>query len=394
MTGRWRAVRSWRPAAALACAILAAGCGSVSGRTQAQSPDAATVPLSPTAALTFSGTTWASVPMGAAAGANQFWQLFKDQAGHWSLQTPPDIATNGALLLTTQDRPAPGGTLVVGVHPSLYLHYSPVTTTSDGGHDWATLSPESGLANVPDAIAAAPDGHLVALGSDQTVSTSSSTSAGADWVTLITEHALAATAAGRNCGLTGLTATAYAHTGSPMLGGTCGRAGRVGVFTDSGGTWHLAGPALPYSLTGQRIRVLRLTRNAGSDVVVAEAGTGSAASLFAAWTSDAGRRWSLSPVLRLGTSYPESVSFGDGGATAVVLSGNRGETLAGPGAAWRSLPALPPGRTITLALPSAGTADALASDGSVLTAWQLSPGSARWTKKQVIKVPIQYGSSG
>ena len=48
---------------------------------------------------------------------------------------------------------------------------------------------------------------------------------------------------------------------------------------------------------------------------------------------------------------------------------------------------------MTLALPAAGTTDALAADGSSLTVWQLRPGSAEWARTQAIKVPIQYGSS-
>jgi hypothetical protein len=44
-------------------------------------------------------------------------------------------------------------------------------------------------------------------------------------------------------------------------------------------------------------------------------------------------------------------------------------------------------------LPAAGTTDALAADGSTLTAWQLTAGSPRWARAQVIKVPIQYGCS-
>jgi hypothetical protein len=88
------------------------------------------------------------------------------------------------------------------------------------------------------------------------------------------------------------------------------------------------------------------------------------------------------------------VSIGAGGAAAVVLSGRRGETLAGPGAAWRALPALPAGRTITLALPATETTDALVATGSSLTVWQLRPGAAAWARTQTIKVPIQYGSSG
>jgi hypothetical protein len=57
------------------------------------------------------------------------------------------------------------------------------------------------------------------------------------------------------------------------------------------------------------------------------------------------------------------------------------------------LPALPAGHAVTLALPAAGTIDALAADGGTLTAWQLRNGSATWSKTQTIKVPIQYGSS-
>jgi photosystem II stability/assembly factor-like uncharacterized protein len=331
--------------------------------------------------------------MGATSGPNLFWQLFLLPAGgtRWSLQTPPDIATNGALLLAGQ----PGQGLITGERPSLDLSFSAITTTRDGGRNWATLPPTSGLANVPDALAAAPDGHLIALGQDQQVSVAGPAgSSGTGWTTLTSEHALAVTPAGRSCALAGLTAAAYTPAGSPLLAGTCGHPGTVGVFAYTSGSWHLTGPALPASLAGQRVRVLRLSRTGSSDVALLETGSGPSASLLAAWTSDGGRHWSLSPALKPGGSPAVSVSFGKDGATAIVLNGNRGETLAGPGASWRPLPALPPGRTITLALPAAGTTDALAADGSTLTAWQLTGSPARWAKKQVIKVSIEYGSSG
>jgi hypothetical protein len=77
----------------------------------------------------------------------------------------------------------------------------------------------------------------------------------------------------------------------------------------------------------------------------------------------------------------------------VVLSGNRGAVLSGPGARWQTLPALPSGTTVTLALPAAGGTDALAAAGSMLTVWHLAAGSAGWAKTQVTKVPVQYGSS-
>jgi hypothetical protein len=381
--------RPWRAAAALAVALLAAGCGSVSSRTAAGN-SAAPVPLSLTTAVTGPGATWAAVPMGAASGANLFWQLFMLPAGgsRWSLQTPPDIATNGALILAGQD----GQGLITGERPSLDLTFSAITTTRDGGRDWATLPPTSGLANVPDALAAAPDGHLITLGENHEVSVAGS--AGAGWTTLTTGHALAATPAGRGCALTGLTAAAYTPGGSPLVAGTCGHPGTTGVFAYTGGTWHPAGPTLPASLAGQHVQVLRLSRTGSSDVALLAVGTGTPASLLAAWTSDGGQHWSLSPGFKLGGSHPVSVTFGSGGATAVVLNGNRGETLTGPGASWRALPALPAGRTVTLALPAAGTTDALAASGSTLTAWQLTGGSAKWARTQVIKVPIQYGSSG
>jgi len=373
---------------ALAAAILAAGCASSASRP-AHVGGGSAVPLSLATAVTGPGATWAAVPMGAASGANQFWQLFMLPAGaaRWSLQTPPDIATNGALILAGQV----GLGIVVGERPSLSLTFSAITTTRDGGRTWATLPPASGLAGVPDALAAAPDGGLIALGSSQQVTTARP---GGGWTTLTTRRALAATPATRACTLTALTAAAYTAAGSPMLAGTCSRASTVGIFGYADGTWHHSAPSLPASLAGQHVRVLQLRRAGTGDVALLQAGTGLSASLLAAWTSDGGQQWRLSAAFLLGGAYPESVSVGAGGAAAVVLSGHRGETLAGPGASWRALPALPTGRTVTLALPAAGTTDALAATGGSLTVWQLRPGAAAWARTQAIKVPIQYGSSG
>jgi hypothetical protein len=110
--------------------------------------------------------------------------------------------------------------------------------------------------------------------------------------------------------------------------------------------------------------------------------------------------WSLSPALRLHGSTVQSASFdGSGQQVAVVLSSGHGAILAGPHATWQALPALPPGRAVVLALPAGGGVQALAASGGTLTAWQLPGDSLRgaaaghWVKAQVIKVPIQYGSS-
>ena len=71
---------------------------------------------------------------------------------------------------------------------------------------------------------------------------------------------------------------------------------------------------------------------------------------------------------RLGTL---SASFGDGEA-GVVLGGNRGETISGPGSSWRRLPALPGGQRVTLALPGGGVTEALAANAGTLTVWRLA----------------------
>ncbi len=348
------------------------------------------------------GVTWATVPMGAASGADQFWQLFVLPSGGspWFLRTPPNIATNGAIVLAAPDAAGPGGsgktagsagkTLVAGVRPSLDLGFSPITSTSDQGRNWTTSPPQSGLANVPDALAAAPGaGRLIALGRDGTVSVTGT--AGGSWGPLTTERALAAAPAARDCDLTGLTAVAYTPAGTPLVGGTCGQGGRVGLFAKTAGTWQRASPALPASLSGQPVRVLRLSRSGNQDVALLEAGTAPSLSLLAAWTGD-GEHWRLSPVLRTGGSAAVSASFGDGGA-GVVLSGNRGETISGPGSSWRRLPALPGGRTVTLALPGGGVTEALAANAGTLTVWRLAGDPGTWVKAESITVPIQYGSS-
>ena len=200
------------------------------------------------------------------------------------------------------------------------------------------------------------------------------------------------TPAGKRCGLETLTAAAFSPAGLPLLGGTCDRPGTVGIFTGARGTWHTAGPALPAALASRRTHVLRLTSTASGTTALLEAGTGPAGSLVVAWSADGGGHWSLSPPLRMNGATPISTSFGPGNTVALVLSGDHGETIAGPAAAWRSLPALPTG-TATLAPGPAGAFDALAVKSTKLTVWQLGPGSGAWARAQAINVPIQFGSS-
>jgi hypothetical protein len=386
MTGKARCAA----AAALALAVLGAGCGSVTRQGAAPARRPMSLPLA--TSLAAGQATWAVVPMGAAAGANLFWQLFLLPAGssRWKLVTPPDVATNGAIALGV----AGGQSLVAGIHPSLLLRFSPVTSTPDGGRTWSADSPDPGLANVPDALGTAPaGGELIAL--DNNGNAELAPVGHAAWKTLASTRVLAGTAAGRACRLAGLSAAAFEPSGSPALAGRCGQPGVAGIFSFAGGTWHAAGPPLPASLRQQKVRVIRLTRTGGRLTALLQAGTGRSASLLTAWMT--GGRWTVSASLRLTGRAVASSSFGSDGAVAVELAGGRGEVLAGPGSSWQALPALPPGRTVTLALPAGGGVDALAADGGLLTAWRIAgphiASGTSWVKTQQLKVPIQYGSS-
>jgi hypothetical protein len=376
---------------AVAGTVLCSGCGSASVTGTAVPPAAVPLP----AALSLAGSqattqdAWAVVPMGAPSGPNQFWQLFAQTAGQakWKLDTPPDIATNGAIALGGLS----GTSVVAGVRPSLYLAFSPVTWTSDGGQRWTADPPVAGLASIPDALAANRGGSQL-LAASKTGQVSVISSGSTRWTTLIAERSLARTAAGRSCGLGQLTAVAYSPVAEPLLAASCSRPGVAGIFARADGSWRAAGPALPASLTGYRVVVLRLVTVSSGTVALLQADRGSSTELAAAWLDQRGR-WTLSPVLSFARSAVRTTSFGASGAVAVVLSGGRGEIVSGPGGSWRATPPIPAGRTVTIALPAAGIADALAASAGTMTIWRLDGSADRWDQVQTIKVPIQYGSS-
>jgi hypothetical protein len=379
-------------ALALGALLLAAGCGSAApgggGAAAAASPGGPSLATS----LTTAAGTWAVAVMGGSADEhNNFWQLFTRPAGtsRWRLVTPPGVADNGGLVVAGAD----GRSLISAIRPSQYLRFTPLAVTRDGGKAWAVAGPlDAALASSPDALATEPaTGRLLA------VLTSGAAETAAPgyirWDTLVTRRALAATSAGRRCGLDSLTAAAFTPAGEPLLAGGCSHRGTVGVFAARDGAWQAAGPALPGSLASQQVTVLRLTRTANTLVALLQAGTGPAASLLAAWSADNASHWALSPAVRLGGARVTSASFGPAGAAAITLTGNRAEAIAGPASSWRPLPALPAG-TAALAAGPKGGFEALAVDRAKLTVWQLAGSSVTWHAAQVINVPIQFGSSG
>jgi hypothetical protein len=281
---------------------------------------------------------------------------------------------------------------VAGFRPSQDLSYSPLATTDDNGTAWTPSLLDAALADVPGALAAAPGGgRLLALLANGTAELSGP--GGTAWEKLASRQALAASAAGTRCGPGSLTAAAFSPAGTPMLAATCARPGTAGIFARTSGTWRAAGPALPAFYARQNVTVLQLTTTAGTTAALLAVGIGSVTRLLAAWSTDGGAHWALSPPLPLHGAQLASVSPGPAGSVAIVLSTGRAQIIAGPMAAWQPLPALPAG-TVTLAPGPAGGWDALAVHSAKLAIWRLAPGSTAWAAAQTINVPIQFGSSG
>jgi hypothetical protein len=197
---------------------------------------------------------------------------------------------------------------------------------------------------------------------------------------------IASSAAGRRCQITSLTAVAYTPAGTPLVAASCARPGTVGIFARSAGTWQAAGPVLAGALATRPVTVLRLT----GGTALLQAGTGGAASLLAAWTSD-GTHWTVSAPLAANSGQVTASGTGPGGAAWALLANGRAYLISSQGAAWRQLPAPPP-RTAALAPGPSDTFEALVVTGGTLTVYRLSPAAA-WNKSQALSVPIQYGSS-
>jgi hypothetical protein len=390
------------PAMAVAAVLFVAGCGSKPAATApSRAPAAAVVaPTLATSGSSGSGASWAVVDMGGAASAyDNFWELFVRPSGAtgWKLDTPTGVASNGGLVAT-----ATGATsLVTGFRPSQKLTFSPLASSTDAGTQWsqsALLSP--GLGDGPDALAGSASGELIALTDAGDVETS--ISLGANWARLTTQRSLAASAAGRACGLQTLAGAAWTPAGSPLVAGSCSKPGIAGIFAYSAGTWRLIGPALPAALSGAAINVLAVattvsTATAGArTTAILAATTHAGTAVLAAWSADGGTDWQLSPALAAGLASSPSVSIWADGSAGVVLAPaipRTGAMIGWQAASWQTLPTLPAG-TATLAIGSGGEPQALTVRNATMTAWQLSAGSSQWTLAQAVRVTIPYGSSG
>jgi hypothetical protein len=376
-------------ASLLAATMLAAGCGSAAGQSAAPASPA-TPPSLATSLATATGTWAVTVMGGSAASHDNFWQLFVRPAGAstWRLATPPGVASNGGLVLTG----LASGSVLAGFRPSQDLAYSPLAITKDNGKAWSPGLLDAGLADVPGALAADPaSGRLLALLTNGT--TDISGKGGTRWIRLVTRRELAASPAGTRCQLGSVTAAAFSPSGQPLLAGGCGRPGTAGIFSQTGRTWRLTGPALPASYAHQAITVLRLTTAGGTTTALLAAGTGQAERLLAGWSADGGAHWTLSPPLPANGATVTSASSGPGSSLAIILSDRHAAAITTATGPWRQLPVLPPGTATLAPAPSAGW-DALAVHSTRLAIWHAAPGARAWSSAQIIKVPVPFGSSG
>jgi hypothetical protein len=389
----------------LAVALPLAGCGSTpaSGSSAPPAAGITAAGLATVLAAPAGGANWAVVQMGgSAAQHNNFWQLFVRAAGGsaWKLVTPVGAASNGGIVAAVTG----SSSLLAGVRPSQDLTFTPLAQTANAGTGWSQNNVfDAGVADAPGALAADPAGRLLAVTRSGDIDTSSG--AAASWSRLTTRHALGGTTAGRACDPTALTAAAWTPGGDPLLAGDCRRHGIAGIFTRAAGTWRAAAPAMPAALAADPVSVIGLNTTGTRTTAVLAVGTGAATGVIAAWSSDGGSSWTLSPELRTGpatasTGTGPSVSFGSDGSAALVLPGahassrGQGATIGWQSAGWQKLPPLP-AYTATIAATQSGAPEALAAHGGTLTVWQLpAAGSAgHWTLLQTVHVAIPYGSS-
>jgi hypothetical protein len=396
--------------------VLAAGCGSAAPAQTGQAAAAGQRTLPLDTSVVGPGESYSILEMGgSAASEDNFWQLFVRPAGasQWRLATPLGVADNGGLVAAATG----AGSLLAGFRPSQDLTFSPLAATADNGTSWSADAPlPAGLADEPGALTADAAGHLLALTTAGTVLLSDglpSDGAQSKWTTLTTERELAASAAGPACGLTGLTAVAFRADGSPLVAGSCRRAGEAGIFSQVAGGWRLAGPPLTAAshggsavlalatagpvtdgpVTKDAVAKDAVTKGTGATGTVTTAlirsGPAAAGRLIVAWQGAAGR-WSTSAGLIVGSATVMSASAWPGGVIGVVFTGARAAVVTGQGGQWEPLSGMP-ANIATLAVEPGGQVEALAASGGTFRAWTFASGS--WHLAQTIRVPIPYGSS-
>jgi hypothetical protein len=326
---------------------------------------------------------------------NTFWQLFFRPSGssRWSdVVEGTAVATNGGLVMAAPKE----GSLLVGVLPSHLLHFSPLLSTEDGGRSFTpALVLMKGLAARPNALSGGVNGHELALvGSGAGTQVLQTAPGLTSWRALVSESQLASSAGGRSCGLASITSVADVAN-QAILGAECVDRGAVGIFSERNSTWQSVGLSLPRSLATGHVEVLGLRQSGYGLSALLAVSQGSGTSIVGAWTSAGLTHWTISSALRF-ESDEEIESFGPSTEPGWFVltanpSGSKALEVLRSTASWTLLPT-PPALAATASFGPGPSVDVLGVNGMLMTDWRLA--SSRWTKAQVIDVPIQYGSSG
>jgi hypothetical protein len=326
---------------------------------------------------------------------NTFWQLFYRPTADssWALVTPPGVADNGGLVMSTGMLP----TVTVGFEPSQNLHFSPLAVTTDHGNTWSPGIVSDGLSPDPDVLAGSDAGTSFAVvGSDggRVLETASDANT---WRTLVSRSILARTDSGAACGVGELTAVTVDPLGHPLIGTTCTHDDRVGLFAGHADDWSFAGPRLPDQPDVMGTRVLRLVTTSSDVSSLLDLNTRTGPDIVADWSRDGQAPWSVSPSLLIGLRRQIiSTAVGDNGGFLVEVANNNKPpsllAIPGPATNWRTMTPAPQGTETVVANPN-GAIDALSVRNSQLTVWVLASASGSWMRQQVIDVPIDYGSS-
>jgi hypothetical protein len=326
---------------------------------------------------------------------NTFWQLFFRANGstRWVDRAASlAIATNGGIVMAPSS--AHRRSFTVAVRPANLLVFSPLLGLSASGASWTPLSPLPDLTDAPDVLVVHDPGTSYALtgsGGDALESATDLTT----WRNVTTVSALRASPAGRACGLQALTAVGE-EAGRVVLGATCTRNGVVGVLAASASGWRLASPAVLPRLDIGTVRVIGLIPTGDGLCAVLAVTHARSTTVVAAWADNGHLRWRVSSPLLLGPANVTSIGPAGSNGLFVLSSATSGPASlhveGGPGGRWVGLPT-PPRGTATAADGNDGSTDALAVNGTDLSDWVLTPGARRWSKEQVTKVVIEFGTS-
>ena len=353
---------------------------------QASSPLGPTIPL--TSSSVAGATTWATLAMGHLDDPlNTFWQLLVLNGSRWQLATPPGVASNGGLVAAVDST-----SVLAGFGPSQDLLFSPTARTTDQGSSWQAGVLPSGLSLVPDGLAQGGGESLalLATGGGKVVA---STGDPSTWTSVTTASSLRRRSAVADCHLRSLTAVTLGADGTALVGSSCARGGRAGLFEPSSGGWVSTGPGIP-GASGGPTEVVRLDQTAAGTSALVSAGSGATTRLYGLWSTNGLRTWTVSAGLPIGGASLLSTGVTAAGGFAVATrSGNAvpSASVLGPtGSRWKALPPLPSGTTSVTAGPAA-TYDALVPVRSTLSVYQL--GSNGWVRAQTLRVAIPYGSS-